>query len=157
MSVEGLKRLQAWVRAKDYALETYKQVLPLHPSDEKWNLNQQLRRSSLSISANIAEGYGRFYFQDNVRFCYNARGSLEETLSHLVCIFEIGYIQQALYDKIKSEGEEIEKMLNGYISYLKISKQGANEPGIDHAVQEEPASYLAVSPEDITNTEPTTL
>jgi four helix bundle protein len=69
MSVDGLKRLKVWARAKDFALKIYKQALPLLPSEEKWNLNQQLRRSSLSISANIAEGYGRFYFQDNVRFC----------------------------------------------------------------------------------------
>ena len=84
MTVEGLRRLKVWVKAKDFALKVYNQVLPLLPSEEKWNLNQQLRRSSLSISANIAEGYGRFYYQDNVRFCYIARGSLEETLSHLV-------------------------------------------------------------------------
>ena len=78
MSIQGLKKLQVWVRAKDYAVKVYKQVLPLLPSEEKWSLNQQLRRSSVSISANIAEGYGRFYYQDNVRFCYNARGSMEE-------------------------------------------------------------------------------
>ena len=88
MSVQGLRRLKVWVRAKDFALKIYEQVLPLLPSEEKWNLNQQLRRSSLSVSANIAEGYGRFYYQDNVRFCYLARGSLEETLSHLVFAFE---------------------------------------------------------------------
>lgn len=65
MSVQGLKRLQVWVRAKDFALKVYKQILPLLPPGEKWNLNQQLQRSSLSVSANIAEGYGRFYYQDN--------------------------------------------------------------------------------------------
>ena len=68
MSVQGLKRLQVWVRAKDFALVVYKRVLTLLPTEEKWNLKQQLRRSSLSISANIAEGHGRFYYQDNVRF-----------------------------------------------------------------------------------------
>jgi four helix bundle protein len=156
MSVQGLKRLQVWVTAKDYALMIYKQALPLLPSDEKWNLNQQLCRSSLSISANIAEGHGRFHYQDNVRFCYNARGSLEETLSHLVCAFEIGYIPDALYNKLESEGEEIDKMLNGYISYLKKSKQRANEPGINHAVREEPAPYLVELFEDFINTESTT-
>ena len=83
MSIQSLKKLQVWVRAKDFGLKIYKEVLPLLPPDEKWNLSQQLRRSSLSISANIAEGHGRFYYQDNVRFCYNARGSLEETLNHL--------------------------------------------------------------------------
>ena len=141
MSIQSLKKLQVWVRAKDFGLKIYKQVLPLFPPEEKWNLNQQLRRSSLSISANIAEGHGRFYFQDNVRFCYNARGSLEETLSHLVFSFEADFIPANLYKELETEGEEIEKMLNGYISFLKKSKQGANEPGANHIVREEAEPY----------------
>src|SRR3989304_812964 len=141
MSVEGLKRLKVWGREKDFFIKIYKQALPLLPLEEKWNLNQQLRRSSLSISANIAEGYGRFYYQDNVRFCYNARGSLEETLSHLIFTFELDFIPAALYNELEKEGEEIEKMLNGYISFLKKSKQGANEPGANHVVPEESELY----------------
>jgi four helix bundle protein len=129
MSVDGLKRLKVWARAKDFALKICKQTLPLLPQEEKWNLNQQLRRSSLSISVNIAEGYGRFYFQDNVRFCYIARGSLEETLSQLLFALEMNYITIELYKEFETEGEESDKMLNGYISFPKKSKQGANEPG----------------------------
>jgi len=93
-------KLKVWRRAKDFALEIYAKVLPLLPPEEKWNLNQQLRCASLSISANIAEGYGRFYYQENVRFCYNARGSLEETLSDLVFAFEAKYIPATLYDRL---------------------------------------------------------
>jgi len=130
-------KLKVWRRAKDFALEIYAKVLPLLPPEEKWNLNQQLRRASLSISANIAEGYGRFYYQENVRFCYNARGSLEETLSHLVFAFEAKYIPATLYDRLQFDGQEIDKMLNGYISYLKKSKQGAQEPGINSVNQNE--------------------
>jgi len=157
MSIQGLKKLQVWVRAKDYAVKIYKQVLPLLPPEEKWNLNQQLRRSSLSISANIAEGYGRFYYQDNVRFCFNARGSLEETLSHLIFCFETDFIPATLYQELEMEGEEIEKMLNGYIGFLKKSKQGANEPGVNHAVHEESESYETESLEDSDDSENTTL
>ncbi|MEW5827247.1 MAG: four helix bundle protein [Chloroflexota bacterium] len=157
MSIQGLKRLQVWMRAKDFALRVYKRVLPLLPPEEKWNLNQQLRRSSLSISANIAEGYGRFYYQDNVRFCYNARGSLEETLSHLIFAFEVDFIPETLYSELEAEGEEIDKMLNGYIGYLKKSKQGANEPGANYAVREDPEPYDAGLPEDDADNEPTTL
>ena len=157
MSVQGLKRLQVWVRAKDFALTLYKSVLPLLPAEEKWNLNQQIRRSSLSVSANIAEGYGRFYFQDNVRFCYNARGSLEETLSHLVFAFEAGFIPESLYKELEQEGEEIDKMLNGYIGYLKKSKKGANEPGANYAIREETEPYGIESLEDSTDLEDTTL
>ena len=157
MSVQGLKRLQVWARAKDFALAVYKCILPLLPAEEKWNLNQQLRRSSLSVSANIAEGYGRFYYQDNVRFCYNARGSLEETLSHLVFAFEAGFITEELFKELEREGEEIDKMLNGYIGYLKKSKKGANEPGANYAIREETESNYAVSLEDSTNLDETDL
>jgi four helix bundle protein len=152
MSAKGLARLQVWMRAKDYAFKIYAQVPPLLPAEEKWNLNQQLRRSSVSVSANIAEGYGRFCYQDNVRFCYNARGSLDETLSHLAFVFESGYIPASPYEELECEGEEIEKMLNGYIAYLKKSRYGADEPGANLAAREDPAPYLAESAED--DTEP---
>lgn len=134
------KRLDVWRRAKDFALKIYREVLPLLPAEEKWVLNQQIRRSSTSISANIAEGHGRFYYQDNVRFCYIARGSLEETLSHLTFIYEAGFISAEVYSTIEKEGEEIGKMLNGYIAYIKKTKQGENEPGI--TVREEPETYI---------------
>ena len=100
MSIEGLSRLKVWMRAKDFALLIYKKVLPSLPAEEKWNLNQQLRRASLSISANIAEGYGRFYYQDNVRFCYTARGSLDEVLSHLTFAHEMSFISGELYREL---------------------------------------------------------
>ena len=157
MSVQGLQRLQVWVRAKDFALVIYRRVLPSLPPEEKWNLNQQLRRSSLSVSANIAEGYGIFYYQDNVRFCYNARGSLEETLSHLVFALEANFIPEELYKELEREGEEIDKMLNGYIGYLKKSKKGANEPGANYSIREEAEPYDIESLETSTSLDDTTL
>jgi four helix bundle protein len=116
-------------------------VLPLLPSEEKWNLNQQLRRSALSIPANIAEGYGRFYYQDNIRFCYIARGSLEETLSHLVIAHEMEFIPKALFESLEQDGEKLTQLINGYIGYLKRSKQGQNEPGANHSVREDGIPY----------------
>jgi four helix bundle protein len=157
MSIAGLKKLQVWVRAKDYAVKVYKQVIPLLPPEEKWNLNQQLRRSSLSVSANIAEGYGRFYYQDNVRFCYTARGSLEETLSHLIFCLDADFMSEVLYKELEAEGEEIEKMLNGYIAFLKKSKQGENEPGANYKVREDAEPYEIDSSQDSDNLEDTTL
>jgi four helix bundle protein len=157
MSVEGLSRLKVWVRAKNFALAVYNRVLPLLPPEEKWNLNQQLRRASLSISANIAEGYGRFYYQDNVRFCYNARGSLEEVLSHLTFAHEVSFISEELYKELAREGDEIDKMLNGYISYLKKSKQGASEPGANYSPHEDPVPYVTEPNEDSTTIEETVL
>jgi four helix bundle protein len=157
VSVEGLKRLKVWVKAKDFALKIYQELLPLLPPEEKWNLNQQLRRSSLSIPANIAEGYGRFYYQENIRYCYMARGSLDETLSHLVFAFEAKYIPPSLYQQFELEGDEIAKMLNGYIAFLKKSKQGANEPGADSTVREDPGLYFTEALEASNDIEDTAL
>lgn len=89
---KGLETLQVWQKAIALAVQVCKQVLPLLPVQEKWSLADQLRRSVQSIPANIAEGYGRYYYQDSIRFCYIARGSLEETFSHLTLARELGYL-----------------------------------------------------------------
>ena len=128
MSVKSLETLEAWKKAKEFALRIYQEVVPLLPPEEKWNLNQQLRRSSLSIPANIAEGYVRFYYQDNIRFCYIARGSLEESLSHLVIAHEMNFIPKPLFESIVQEGEKLTQLINGYIGYLKRSKQVQTVP-----------------------------
>jgi four helix bundle protein len=126
----------------DFAVGISKDILPLIPLEVKWSLAQQLRRSSQSIPANIAEGHGRFYFQDNVRFCYIACGSLEETLSHIVYGNKVGYFPEALYQSLATDEENLNRLINGYISFLKKSKQGANEPGANYAVRESLPDYI---------------
>ena len=148
MSVKSLETLEVWKKAKEFCLRIYREVLPLLPSEEKWNLSQQLRRSSSSISANIAEGYGRFYYQEIIRFCYIARGSLEETLSHLVICHEMRYLPKTVFDSLEQDGEKLTQLINGYIGYLKRSKQGQNEPGANHAVREDESPYVTDLPED---------
>jgi four helix bundle protein len=143
MSVSGLEKLDVWCKARDFAVRINKDVLPLLPAEEKWVLSQQLRRSSQSIPANIAEGHGRFYFQDNVRFCYIARGSLEESLSHIVYAQKVGYISEALFTSLAQDGENVNRLINGYIGFLKKSKQGANEPGANYSVREDISEYIA--------------
>ncbi len=141
MSIKSLETLEVWRTAKDFALRVYREVLPLLPPEEKWNLNQQIRRASSSVSANIAEGYGRFYYQDTIRFCYTARGSLEESLSHLVLCFELKYIPKDIFDSLEQDGEKLTQLINGYVGYLRRSKQGQNEPGANRSVREDSASY----------------
>ncbi len=136
MSISGLEKLDVWCKACDFVVRINKEVLPLFPSEEKWALQQQIRRSSQSIPANIAEGHGRFYFQDNVRFCYVARGSLEETLSHIVYATNVGYVPESLYKSLAEDGENLNRLINGYIGFLKKSKQGANEPGAKNGIRE---------------------
>lgn len=141
MSVKSLESLETWKMAKEFTLRIYHEVLPLLPTEEKWNLNSQLRRAASSVPANIAEGYGRFYYQEIIRFCYIARGSLEETLSHLVLCSEMKYVPRALFDSLEQDGEKLTQLINGYIGYLKRSKQGQNEPGANHSIREGLAHY----------------
>ena len=147
MSVKSLETLETWKKAKEFSLRIYREVLPLLPSEGKWNFNQQLRRSSLSVPANIAEGNGRYYYQDNIRFCYIARGSLEETLSHLVIALEMEFIPKTLFESLEQDGEKLTQLINGYIGYLKRSKQGQNEPGANPSIREEFFPYEFDIPE----------
>ena len=142
MSITGLEKLDVWCKARDLAIRIHKEVLPLLPSEEKYSLSQQLRRSSQSIPANIAEGHGRFYFQDNVRFCYIARGSLEETLSHIVYAYKVDYVSELIYKSFALDGEILNRLMNGYIGFLKKSKQGANEPGANYTVRDLTVDYM---------------
>ncbi len=141
MSSEGLKRLKVWVSAKDLAVRICREVIPVLPSEEKYALIQQLRRSAQSIPANIAEGYGRFYFQDNIRFCYVARGSLEETISLLIIAHELGYLSQEAHRSLITESDLLVQLINGYIAYLKKTKQGEEKPGIAHTTHEATEQY----------------
>lgn len=137
---KGLETLLVWQRSIDFASKVCSHILPFLPPEEKWSLTHQLRRSVQSIPANLAEGYGRFYYQDSIRFCYIARGSLEESFSHIKLAQELGYLQDDASAQLYEDIQELRRMINGYISYLKRSKRGQNEPGAELAVQEDPTT-----------------
>lgn len=146
MIVMNLDKLEVWVRAKDFAVVIYKDALPCLPASEKYNLADQLKRAASSIPANIAEGYGRYHFLDNVRFCYIARGSLTEVQSHLFLAKELGFLPADIYTKMTTHAESIGKQLNNYIAYLKRSKQGEKDMPAGYTVREEPEPYLLDNP-----------
>jgi 23S rRNA-intervening sequence protein len=82
---------------------------------------------------------------DNVRFCYNGRGSLDETLNHLIVARDLGYCPISLYEDLRGQIEEIRRLLNGYISWLKTQKIGENEPGANLTSHETSPEYLVDS------------
>lgn len=89
------------------------------PREEGFKLKDQIVRSSRSVSANIAEGYGRHHHQENIQFCRIARGSLTETLEHLNVGLDEEYLTGDEYSGLRKLVEDTWKVLNGYISYLK--------------------------------------
>lgn len=143
--VKGLESLQVWQKAMDLAIKVCKELLPTLPVEEKYALTDQLRRSVQSIPSNIAEGFGRYYYQEGVRFCYIARGSLNETLSHLYLAQRMGYIVESEYERYTKAIDEINRMLSGYVAFLKKSKRGAAE--YTHSAHENLSDYFVEDPE----------
>ena len=97
------------------------------PIDEKFKLSDQILRSSRSVTACIAEDYGRYYFKENIQFCRTSRGSLTETLEHLITAFDEKYISEQELLTFKSKIDSCAKLLNGYINYLKKAKKAKDE------------------------------
>ena len=97
-------------------------VVRTFPKDEKYRLVDQLLRCSRSITANIAEGHGRYHFQENIQFCRQARGSLSESLEHLLCASDEQIINETHLNEFRKAYDQCLNLLNGYISYLKKQK-----------------------------------
>ena len=119
--IENFEDLEVWKLSHKLKLKAYDFVKYL-PNDEKYNRIQQIKRAVSSISANIAEGYGRYHYQENIQFCRQARGSLEETRDHVITARDL---DQAPIDKCKEIEDlcvDVRKLLNGYIRYLQEAK-----------------------------------
>jgi len=123
----GLESLDVWQKSMQFAVDVCRDLLRQFPVEEKFSLSQQMRRAVQSIPLNIAEGYGRFYYQEGIRFCYIARGSVEEVYSQLQLAYKLGYINEQIYNHYNVQIKEIRKQINGYISYLRRSKRGEKD------------------------------
>jgi len=113
--------LEVWKQARK--IRNYISTLTkTFPAEEKYRLADQVIRSSRSIGNNIAEGHGRYHYQDNIRFCIMARGSLSETLDHLLIAFDEEIISDDTLVNFQTEHDSCLRLLNGYIQYLKKKK-----------------------------------
>ena len=114
----GFENLELWKKAREFKIEVSKEARKW-PSEEKFKLTDQVIRSSRSINALLSEGHGRFTFADQLHFCVQARGSLSETVNHLIDAFDEEYISEETLNYYKTKAKEIERLLNGYITYLR--------------------------------------
>ena len=119
----GFEQLELWKKVREFKNEVAKEARTW-PAEEKFKLIDQVIRSSRSINALLAEGHGRFTFADQLHFCIQARGSLSETINHLIDAFDENYITEEKLNYFKTKGKEIERLLNGYIIYLRNQRDG---------------------------------
>ena len=110
--------LEAYKACRAFRVFIFKEVTPLLLSSKEYNLADQIKRSSRSVTANIVEGYGRFHYLDNAKFCSIARGSLYESLEHCITANDEQLITANLLESAKDLFEHAIKPLNGYINYL---------------------------------------
>lgn len=122
MNIRSFTELEAWKKARQLRKEI-SELSKSFPAEEKYSLVSQIKRSSRSVTANIAEGYGRFHHQENIQFCRISRGSLSETLDHLIVAFDEGYINETVLSSFQTKLEECLRVLNGYINYLQKAKE----------------------------------
>jgi four helix bundle protein len=88
---------------------------------EKDTIGKQFVRSADSVSANIAEGYGRYFYKENIQFCYYSRGSLLETKVWMLKSKNRGLIEESTFKELNEKVDLLLMKLNGYINYLKKS------------------------------------
>ncbi|MBI3160307.1 MAG: four helix bundle protein [Chloroflexi bacterium] len=138
---QGFEELVCYRLALD-VMQNAHHVARTLPADEKYDLVQQIRRSSKSVLANIAEGYGRYHYLDALRFYAIARGSLNETLSHFIVAKDLGYIPDDFFAEVYAMTREAEKTLNGLMNHVRQTKAGKAEFG-ERSIKEEAATYDA--------------
>ena len=110
--------MSIWKLSMDLAVEIYELTESI-PKKEDYSLTSQIRRSALSISANIAEGFGRFHNKDKINFYYYARGSVTETQSHLIYCSRVKFLKSDVSENLIERLEEINKSLKNNESTLK--------------------------------------
>jgi len=110
--------LEGWKKARELKNKIL-ELITHFPSEEKFGLSDQMKRASRSIPACIAEGHGRFTYKDQVHFCIIARGSSSELLNHLIDAYDQKFISKEVLQEYQLRIEEMQKMLNGYIAYLR--------------------------------------
>ncbi len=133
--IRTFEDLECWKACRKLRLFIAKEVVPVLPREERFRLCSQVLKAARSTTANIAEGYGRFHYLDNAKFCSNARGSCWEVLDHLITATD----EELIPSEMLATGRELVntavKLINGYMSYLRRAGQ-------EQTVREEPAEYL---------------
>src|ERR1043165_9242126 len=112
MAVESFRDLIAWQRAFELTREVYR-LTSIFPSEERFGLTAQLRRASVSIAGNIAEGSGRFTSRDFLSFLSHSRGSVKETESHLLVAVGVDLITEARAARALELTDETSRLLFG--------------------------------------------
>ena len=116
-TIERFEDIKAWQAARDLVSAIYR-VTAQGQFAKDFGLRDQVRRASVSVMSNIAEGFERSSDREFRRFLYIAKGSAGEVRSHLFVAVDLGYITAEEFSDLRTKSEEVAKSLSGFITYL---------------------------------------
>lgn len=115
--VKSFEELECWKAAVEVR-KFIAEIIKKYPATEKYDLIDNMKRASRSATRNIAEGYGRFHYKENIQFCRHSRGSLYELVDDLITSKDENFISDEEYTKGRVKIDKALAILNGYINYL---------------------------------------
>ena len=119
--IHSFEDLESWKACRE--IRNYVSgIINKFPDYEKYALADGMRRSSRSTTENIAEGFGRYHYQENIQFCRMSRGSVFELMDQFITAFDEKYITEEEYKKGRELLDKGKALLNGYIRYLHKAK-----------------------------------
>jgi len=110
--IKSFTDLNAWREAHKLVIMVYK-VTKNFPNKENFGLTSQMRRSSVSVSSNIAEGFSRATNKDKYQFYSIAHGSLTELQNQLLIARDVGYLEEENFNRVASHTVIVNKLING--------------------------------------------
>ena len=116
--IQSFTDLEVWRKTHSLVLMIYK-ITKNFPKQEIFSLTNQMCRAAVSITSNIAEGFARQSFKEKLQFYYIALGSLTELQNQVLIAKDLGYLNQADFNKIVKQTIVFRKMLNAFISKTK--------------------------------------
>jgi four helix bundle protein len=122
-SFKSFEELECWKACREVR-QFIAELVKKYPNDEKFRLVDDMLRAARSTTHNIAEGFGRYHYQENIQFCRQSRGSLFELKDQLICSLDEGFISEDDKDKGITLIDKALALLNGYINYLSKRKNG---------------------------------
>lgn len=120
MTIRCFEDIEAWKKARELTKKVYR-ITSIEKFSKDWELRDQIRRASISVMSNIAEGFDSSSKIEFARFLNISRRSASEIQSQLYVALDQGYIEKKDFDLLYKEAEEIRKMLTGFVKYLKGS------------------------------------
>jgi len=117
--------LDVYKKAREFRKRMYAASRKL-PDFEKYELGRQIRRAAVSLTNNIAEGHGRYHYLDEIKFQLQSRGSLAELLDDLNVCQDEDYLPTTEIVELKERAKEVQRLINGYIRFLRERKAGVS-------------------------------